>query len=79
MPGAWASFYLLVTPRTHILHHAINERYINRNFGAMFCVWDRLFGTHVELGLPWLPGASRSEHLRRAAPAASMIAGGPAT
>lgn len=41
------SFGILVTPRSHSLHHAKNERYINKNFGAMFCVWDKLFGTHV--------------------------------
>lgn len=40
---------LLVTPRTHIVHHARNPRYIDKNFGAMFTIWDRLFGTHVEL------------------------------
>src|SRR5207253_1756066 len=28
---------------------ARNPRYIDKNFGAMLCVWDRLFGTHVEL------------------------------
>lgn len=42
-------FGLLVTPRTHIVHHARNPRYIDKNFGAMFTIWDRLFGTHVEL------------------------------
>ena len=39
------SFGVLVTPRSPILHHARNPRYIDRNFGAMFCVWDKLFGT----------------------------------
>jgi len=42
------SFYIFVTPRSHILHHARNPRYIDKNFGAMLCIWDRLFGTHVE-------------------------------
>lgn len=42
-------FGILVTPRSHVLHHAKNPRYIDKNFGAMFSVWDRLFGTHVEL------------------------------
>lgn len=41
------SFGILVTPRSHVLHHARNDRYLDRNFGAMLCVWDRLFGTHV--------------------------------
>ncbi len=43
------SFYTFVTPKSHILHHARNPRYIDKNFGAMLCIWDRLFGTHVEL------------------------------
>jgi sterol desaturase/sphingolipid hydroxylase (fatty acid hydroxylase superfamily) len=43
------SFYFFVTPRSHSLHHARNPRYIDKNFGAMLCIWDRLCGTHVEL------------------------------
>jgi len=42
-------FYFLVTPATHIVHHARNPRYLGKNLGAMFTIWDRLFGTHVEL------------------------------
>lgn len=42
-------FYIFVTPATHIVHHAQNRRYLNKNFGAMFTVWDRMFGTHVEI------------------------------
>ena len=41
--------FVLVTPQTHIVHHAKNPRYIDKNFGAMFTLWDRLFGTHVEV------------------------------
>jgi alkylglycerol monooxygenase len=41
------SFGVLVTPSSHVLHHARNAPYLDRNFGAMLCVWDRLFGTHV--------------------------------
>jgi sterol desaturase/sphingolipid hydroxylase (fatty acid hydroxylase superfamily) len=40
-------FGVLVTPSSHVLHHARNARYLDKNFGAMLCVWDRLFGTHV--------------------------------
>ncbi|MFN7976218.1 MAG: sterol desaturase family protein [Acidobacteriota bacterium] len=43
------SLWLLVTPATHIVHHAKNPRYVGRNLGAMFTVWDRMFGTHVEV------------------------------
>jgi sterol desaturase/sphingolipid hydroxylase (fatty acid hydroxylase superfamily) len=41
--------FVLVTPQTHIVHHARNPRYIDKNFGAMFTLWDRIFGTHVEV------------------------------
>lgn len=42
------SLYVFTTPRTHVLHHATNPRYIGKNLGAMFTIWDRLFGTYVE-------------------------------
>jgi sterol desaturase/sphingolipid hydroxylase (fatty acid hydroxylase superfamily) len=42
-------FSIFVTPQTHIVHHAYNPRYIDKNFGAMFTLWDRMFGTHVEV------------------------------
>jgi sterol desaturase/sphingolipid hydroxylase (fatty acid hydroxylase superfamily) len=35
----------LSTPSNHRVHHATNARYLDRNFGAIFVVWDRLFGT----------------------------------
>jgi alkylglycerol monooxygenase len=35
----------LSTPSNHRVHHATNERYVDRNFGAILMVWDRLFGT----------------------------------
>ncbi len=38
----------LVTPSNHRVHHAQNERYIDRNYGGMFIVWDRLFGTYAD-------------------------------
>lgn len=41
--------FVFVTPQTHIVHHAKNPRYIDKNFGAMFTLWDRMFGTHVEV------------------------------
>jgi alkylglycerol monooxygenase len=43
------SLFVLTTPATHVLHHATNPKYIGKNLGAMFNVWDRLFGTYVEL------------------------------
>jgi alkylglycerol monooxygenase len=37
--------HLFMTPSHHRVHHAQNERYIDRNYGGMLITWDRLFGT----------------------------------
>lgn len=40
--------YIIVTPSQHRVHHAINKEYIDKNLAAIFCVWDRVFGTFQE-------------------------------
>jgi sterol desaturase/sphingolipid hydroxylase (fatty acid hydroxylase superfamily) len=35
------------TPSHHRVHHARNPRYLDRNYGAVLIIWDRLFGTFV--------------------------------
>lgn len=40
--------YILVTPSQHRVHHAINTIYLDKNLAAIFCVWDRIFGTFQE-------------------------------
>ena len=40
--------YIIVTPSQHRVHHAINSIYIDKNLSAIFCVWDRIFGTFQE-------------------------------
>jgi sterol desaturase/sphingolipid hydroxylase (fatty acid hydroxylase superfamily) len=35
-------------PSNHRVHHAVNERYLDRNYGGILIVWDRLFGTYAE-------------------------------
>ena len=35
-------------PSNHRVHHAVNERYLDRNYGGVLIVWDRLFGTYQE-------------------------------
>jgi sterol desaturase/sphingolipid hydroxylase (fatty acid hydroxylase superfamily) len=37
---------LLVTPRMHRLHHSVRMDESNSNFGMLFSLWDRLFGTY---------------------------------
>jgi sterol desaturase/sphingolipid hydroxylase (fatty acid hydroxylase superfamily) len=40
--------YVLNTPSHHRVHHASNAEYLDRNYGGILIVWDRLFGTCVE-------------------------------
>jgi sterol desaturase/sphingolipid hydroxylase (fatty acid hydroxylase superfamily) len=37
--------YILVTPQSHRIHHSIEARHFDRNFGTLFTIWDRMFGT----------------------------------
>ena len=40
--------YVFVTPSVHGVHHASDEKYLDKNYGDMFTFWDRLFGTFQE-------------------------------
>ena len=40
--------WIFVTPSNHRVHHAQNRLYIDRNYGGVFIIWDRLFGTFQE-------------------------------
>jgi sterol desaturase/sphingolipid hydroxylase (fatty acid hydroxylase superfamily) len=40
--------YVLNTPSHHRVHHGKNVRYLDRNHGGIFIVWDRLFGTFAK-------------------------------
>ena len=33
-------------PSNHRVHHAVNDRYLDRNYGGILILWDRLFGTY---------------------------------
>jgi sterol desaturase/sphingolipid hydroxylase (fatty acid hydroxylase superfamily) len=41
----WYENYF-VTASNHRVHHAQNEQYIDKNYGGVFIIWDRMFGTH---------------------------------
>lgn len=34
------------SPSLHRVHHAINPRYLDKNFAGVFTIWDRMFGTY---------------------------------
>lgn len=40
--------YVFVTPSNHRVHHAKNRKYLDKNYGGVFILWDRLFGTFIE-------------------------------
>lgn len=39
---------VFASPSNHRVHHAANDRYLDRNYGGLLIVWDRLFGTFAE-------------------------------
>ena len=59
---------ILVTPQFHRVHHSIEPQHQDLNYGVVFSVWDRLFGTlHSDYdeypatgveGLPFAPPAT---------------------
>jgi len=40
--------WVLNTPSHHRVHHGVNPKYQDRNYGGVFIIFDRLFGTFVE-------------------------------
>ncbi len=36
------------SPSNHRVHHAVNDPYIDRNYGGILVIWDRLFGSFQE-------------------------------
>ncbi|MCU0357126.1 MAG: sterol desaturase family protein [Cyclobacteriaceae bacterium] len=39
--------YIFITPNVHKFHHHYERPWTDSNFGNMFSIWDRLFGTFV--------------------------------
>ena len=37
--------YIMNTPSHHRVHHATNNQYLDKNHGAVFIIWDRIFGS----------------------------------
>ncbi|PCC71414.1 Sterol desaturase/sphingolipid hydroxylase, fatty acid hydroxylase superfamily [Nannocystis exedens] len=50
---------VLNTPRHHRVHHAVNPRYLDKNYGGISIVWDRLFGTFARLDEAPVYGTTR--------------------
>jgi sterol desaturase/sphingolipid hydroxylase (fatty acid hydroxylase superfamily) len=37
--------YIFTTPSHHRVHHGTNDKYLDKNYGSTFIIWDRIFGT----------------------------------
>jgi len=53
---------VLNTPSHHRVHHARNPEYIDRNYGAILIIWDRLFGTFAPERARPIYGITRPFH-----------------
>lgn len=65
----WLS-YILVTPNMHKVHHHYQLPYTDSNYGNIFSIWDRLFGTYKTMnaenlvyGVDTFPDAKKNGNL----------------
>ena len=47
---------VFVSPSNHRVHHAVNDQYLDRNYGGILILWDRLFGSFKEEQEPCIYG-----------------------
>jgi alkylglycerol monooxygenase len=53
---------VLNTPSHHRVHHGRNPQYLDRNYGGILIIWDRLFGTFEPERAPVLYGITTPLH-----------------
>ena len=41
--------YIFMSPSLHWLHHSSNPRHFNKNFGLVLTIWDKVFGTYLDV------------------------------
>lgn len=44
------------SPSNHRVHHAVNDRYLDKNYGGILILWDRMFGSFREEDEPCVYG-----------------------
>ncbi len=64
---------VFVTPSAHRVHHGSNAEYLDKNFGSMLIVWDRLFGTFKAETTTVVYGLTGGKAVRT--PAAALVGG----
>jgi sterol desaturase/sphingolipid hydroxylase (fatty acid hydroxylase superfamily) len=52
--------WVLNTPSHHRVHHGANVEYLDRNYGGILIVWDRLFGSFEPEGAPVRYGLTKN-------------------
>ena len=62
------------SPSNHRAHHGVNERYLDKNYGAILMLWDRLFGTYQPETAPVRYGLTTALP-SRAFPAVKRVSG----
>ncbi|MCO6511178.1 MAG: sterol desaturase family protein [Aridibacter famidurans] len=49
IPKLWRPIeYVFTTPSHHRVHHGVNFKYLDKNFGEFLIIWDRIFGSFEE-------------------------------
>ena len=39
---------VFASPSNHRVHHGVNDKYLDKNYGGILILWDRLFGTYED-------------------------------
>ena len=42
----WVGRWIVYSPMGHRIHHSLEEEHWDKNFGDIFVIWDRIFGTY---------------------------------
>lgn len=66
---------VFVMPSAHRVHHGSNPEYLDKNFGSMLIIWDRMFGTYAAETVPVAYGLAGSKRVAR--PAQALLGGFP--
>jgi alkylglycerol monooxygenase len=53
---------VISTPSNHRVHHAVNPGYLDKNYGAVLVIWDRMFGSFAVETEPCVYGTVKPLH-----------------
>lgn len=59
--------YVFISPNAHLIHHDQEPENYNMNFGAIFSIWDRAFGTYraeIPQSIPGIKGYHQDNFVR---------------